>query len=65
MVVIDQQKAEEADYNLSPSRWVNCSSDVSSADLGKLLQRFETLLATESQIEHELIKALAKLKALA
>ncbi len=65
VVVIDQQKAEEADYNLSPSRWVNCSSDVSSADLGKLLQRFETLLATESQIEHELIKALAKLKALA
>lgn len=65
VAVITAEQAREADYNLSPSRWVNGSSGAESADLGALLRRFEALLEAERKIEGDLAGALAQLGKLA
>lgn len=61
VAVITREQAEGADYNLSPSRWVNGSSDREASDLGNLLRRFEMLMEEEKQIEPGLKRALASL----
>jgi len=65
LAVITTEQAREADYNLSPSRWVNGSSGAESADLGELLRRFEALLDAEKKLERDLAGALAQLGKLA
>ena len=65
VAVITDEQAREADYNLSPSRWVNGSSGAESADLGALLRQFEALLEAEKKIEGDLAGALAQLGNLA
>lgn len=65
VAVITTEQAREADYNLSPSRWVNGSSGAESADLGALLRRFEALLDAEKKLEGDLAGALAQLGKLA
>lgn len=65
VAVITAEQAREADYNLSPSRWVNGSSGAESADLGALLRRFEALLDAEKKLEGDLAGALAQLGKLA
>lgn len=65
LAVITTEQAREADYNLSPSRWVNGSSGAESADLGALLRRFEALLDAEKKLEGDLAGALAQLGKLA
>ncbi len=61
LAIITHEQAVEADYNLSPGRWVNGSSESQAADLGGLLRRFEALLDAEKDIERDLRGALAKL----
>jgi type I restriction enzyme M protein len=65
LAVITTEQAREADYNLSPSRWVNGSSGAESADLGALLRRFEALLDAEKKLEGDLAGTLAQLGKLA
>jgi type I restriction enzyme M protein len=64
VAVITAEQAREADYNLSPSRWVNGGGSSNGAELSDLLDRFETLRKAEKSFEAELAKALSKLRAL-
>ncbi|NEX18521.1 MAG: XRE family transcriptional regulator [Halochromatium sp.] len=65
IAVITCQQAEEADYNLSPSRWVGQAADANEDDLAGILDRFDAIIAAEANISRDLGTALAKLRALA
>ena len=65
IAVITRQQAQEADYNLSPSRWVGSAAEGETADLKGALDRFETVVAAEADISRDLGPALAKLRKLA
>lgn len=65
IAVITRQKAEEADYNLGPSRWVGQASEDNSDSLVTLLDRFQSLLNEETKLTSDLQAALSKLRALA
>jgi type I restriction enzyme M protein len=65
VAVITQAQAAEADFNLSPSRWVNGSSVDNSADLGVLLDRYHTIREEESALDAALADALGKLRRIA
>ena len=65
LVVITTRDAEEADYNLSPSRWVGNSSEGGTKSLSVLLHRFEECLNAEKSLESDLHTALVKLRTLA
>lgn len=65
VAVITAQQAEEADYTLSPSRWVSNGSESDAKDLGALLKRFQECLDAEKALEADLQAALSKLGALA
>jgi type I restriction enzyme M protein len=65
LAVITAQDAADADYNLSPSRWVVNVNDSSQHDLAALLGTFRQCLARESAIQAEVEVALSKLGALA
>lgn len=64
IAVITRQQAEEADYNLSPSRWVGSVADANEDDFSSILDRFAEIVATEADISRDLGTALAKLRAL-
>lgn len=59
--VITTKQAEEADYNLSPSRWVgqNCEAEIGSVPL--LVKNLEMLCKEEDRITAELFQLLAPL----
>ncbi len=59
VAVITKQQAEEADYNLSPSRWVGQSSSTEMASVGALVK---TLKALDDQT-HQLSASITKLLA--
>ncbi|EHH03925.1 N-6 DNA methylase [Agrobacterium tumefaciens CCNWGS0286] len=63
--VITKAQAEEADYNLSPSRWVGPAAGDEQADIADILDRFDAVMATEASIARDLSLALAKLRELA
>jgi type I restriction enzyme M protein len=65
IAVITRQQAQEADYNLSPSRWVGPAAGGDEADLKDILDRFDTIIAAETGISRDLGTALAKLRELA
>ncbi|MDP1646587.1 MAG: N-6 DNA methylase [Rubrivivax sp.] len=65
LAVISAAQAEEADYNLSPSRWVASLAGEESATLGALIRQFQGLLNAEKVLEDDLRGALAKLGGLA
>lgn len=62
--VISTQQAQEADYNLSPSRWVSNGTEGNAKSLTTLLDRFQESLDAEKLLEANLQSALAKLRAL-
>ncbi|WP_122885297.1 N-6 DNA methylase [Burkholderia pseudomallei] len=64
LAVITRQQAEEADYNLSPSRWVNGGADSVESNLGALLDRFAEILKSEEALESDLTAAFQKLRSL-
>lgn len=43
LAVITTQQVEEADYNLSPSRWVGQTSDAATADIPSLIGKLQEL----------------------
>jgi type I restriction enzyme M protein len=65
LAVISAEQAQEADFNLSPSRWVASSADEKSATLNTLIRQFQELLDAEKVLEDGLRGALAKLGGLA
>ena len=65
LIVVDRAKIAEADYNLSPSRWVGGAAGGDDADLKDILDRFDTISAAEADISRNLRTALAKLRELA
>lgn len=62
VIVIDRKLAEDADYNLSPSRWVGPVAGDDQASLKDILDRFDAVTATEAGIVRDLAIALAKLR---
>lgn len=65
IAVITRAQAEEADYSLSPSRWVGSAASGDQTDLKDILDRFDAAIAAEADISRDLGTALAKLRALA
>ena len=61
IAILTREEAEQADYNLSPSRWVSAASDEEPADLVDIMARFEAILNEESAVSAELHAALQKL----
>ena len=64
IAVITREQAEEADYNLSPSRWVGTFSDNSSVDLKDIIARFEEAIDEEASALVTLQATLKKLRSL-
>jgi type I restriction enzyme M protein len=65
IAVITRQQAEQADYNLSPSRWVGPAAAGEETDLRDILDRFDAIVTAEADISRDLDAALAKLRAVA
>ena len=65
VAVITRAQAAEADYNLSPSRWVGPAAGDEQASLTDILDRFDAIMATEAEIARDLSAALAKLRRVA
>lgn len=59
IAIITRQQAEEADYNLSPSRWVGQSSSVEVGSIGALVRELNEL----DRETHRLSTAISKLLA--
>jgi type I restriction enzyme M protein len=65
MAVITRDQAEESDYNLSPSRWVEAAPSSKDTDLKELLERFGEIVNIEAKVSQNLEVALGKLRPLA
>lgn len=65
LAIITREQAAEADYNLSPSRWVGGTSSGDGAELKDILDRFDTIISAEAKISRDLAIALTKLRELA
>lgn len=65
VAVITHEEAEEADYNLSPSRWVGPAAAGEQMGLGEMLDRFDAIVAEEASVSQKLMATLAKLRTLA
>ncbi|MFI8771860.1 XRE family transcriptional regulator [Gordonia sp. CNJ-863] len=65
VAVIEISQVAEADYNLSPSRWVVPVGSDDTGDVGVLLSELEKCLAEEAGHEAQLQRAFASLRKLA
>lgn len=65
LVVISIDELREADYNLSPSRWVANTSVSGNLDLGAAIKAFEAAVAAEQQVAARFESALSKIRGLA
>ncbi len=54
IVVITREQAEAADYNLSPSRWVNGSAKAAVGDLAAIIRKLERLDADQAEATQRL-----------
>lgn len=61
VAVIETAQAAEADYNLSPSRWVAVSGSVDTDDIGELLVELDRLSNEDVGLTAELLKLLSPL----
>jgi type I restriction enzyme M protein len=59
--VITRQQAEDADYNLGPSRWVGQASETTNERLPILIRHFAALSSEERGLDERLISLLAPL----
>ena len=64
VAVITREQAKEADYNLSPSQWVEQAESGDEANLEDIMTRFEFVLGEEATISDQLQIALQKLRGL-
>jgi type I restriction enzyme M protein len=58
IAVITRQQAEEADYNLSPSRWVGPVSNTEQASIGYLAKQLELLSIEQTDLDAKLVALL-------
>ena len=65
VAVITREQAQEADYNLSPSRWVGPAVADEDMDLKTILDRFDEIIAAEAAVSRDLATALTPLRGLA
>ena len=65
VAVITREQVEEADYNLSPSRWVGQPVGDDDADLQDIMEQFEAIVTEEEVVSAELQAVLTKLRKLA
>lgn len=61
IVVIDRKQAEEADYNLSPSRWVGQNASTAQRDIKDIVADLLGLDREAQQIDQSLANILVKL----
>lgn len=54
IAVISNEQAAEADYNLSPSRWVEADSLERESHIGEIIERFEIIMEEEAIISGRL-----------
>ena len=64
VAVITREQTEQADYNLSPSRWVGQAASGDEANLEDIMARFESILSEEAAVSAQLQTALQKLRVL-
>ena len=64
VAVITREQVEEADYNLSPSRWATAETGTKNANLKEIIGRFAAILDEEAAASDRLQLALSKLQAL-
>ena len=62
LAVITKQQAEEADYNLSPSRWIGQSEAAGKDNLKDLIDKAKNLAEAGRKIDEVLFTLLAKVK---
>ncbi len=62
IAVITRQQAEEVDYNLSPSRWVERISESVSGELPELIKQIVDLSREERDLDERLVALLAPLR---
>ena len=65
VAVITGGQAAEADYNLSPSRWVGQAAGGDEVDLQDIMERFEAIVSEEATVSADLQTILTRLKRLA
>jgi len=61
VVVITTQQAEEADYNLSPSRWVGQANDAETADIPSLIGKLRELASELHESDKRVLQLLGSL----
>jgi type I restriction enzyme M protein len=61
VAVIDIQQAAEADYNLSPSRWVGSVDGVAAGNVGDLLAELDLLSSEDAGVTADLLQLLSPL----
>ena len=62
IAVITQEQAQEADYNLSPSRWVGRTAEVETASIFDLIKELRTLSSEMQDADRQLFAMLRKLQ---
>lgn len=62
VAVIDLRQAADADYNLSPSRWVTSAEGSDHRGIGELISELEALAADSAKNEDVLFALLKKIK---
>ena len=61
LAVIIRQQAEEADYNLSPSRWIGQNDSAEIGSIPALIEQLEQLNAQDLSLTADLLKLLRPL----
>jgi type I restriction enzyme M protein len=61
IAVITRQQAEEADYNLSPSRWVGQTTSAGEVQIGELIERLVLLSQEQMALDARLFALLSPL----
>ena len=62
IAVITREQAAEADYNLSPSRWVGQADDIDQRSIGEILGDLKKLDDEAREIDHALANVLVNLR---
>ncbi|MDR2745038.1 MAG: N-6 DNA methylase [Desulfovibrio sp.] len=62
IAVISNEQAAEADYNLSPSRWVGSRAEAEVGNLAEILEQYKALCKEEQSLNATLDNVLGKLE---
>ncbi|MGC2656523.1 MAG: N-6 DNA methylase [Bryobacteraceae bacterium] len=61
--IVTNEQVEEADYTLSPSRWVGQNTAFTGASLATLLKQVDEIVLEDARMTEKLLSALAPLRA--